>query len=73
MKKDTIKNNFFKPKVQINLFGYKKYFNFFINLLNKKKLPSVILLTGPKGLGKSTFIYHFVNYILSINENHKYN
>ena len=30
------------------------------------------MLSGPKGSGKSTFVYHFINYLLSTNENNKY-
>ena len=30
------------------------------------------MLSGHKGLGKATFAYHFINYLLSINEKDKY-
>ena len=62
----------FAPKEQLFLFGYRHYFETFIKLFNKKKLPNAILLSGPKGLGKSTFAYHFINYLLSHNSEHKY-
>ena len=61
------------PKNQTSLFGYNKNFLKFINLYNEKKLPNKILLSGPKGIGKSTFAYHLVNYIFSKNEDSKYN
>jgi len=61
-----------KPKEQINLYGYKKYFKTFVKLYNNKKLPNVILLSGLKGLGKATFAYHFINYLLSNDEDHSY-
>ena len=35
-------------------------------------LPTKILLSGDKGLGKSTLAFHLVNYILSINEENPY-
>ena len=35
-------------------------------------LPNKILLTGQSGLGKSTFAYHFINYLLSIDEDYSY-
>ena len=35
-------------------------------------MPTKILLTGKKGLGKSTMAYHIINYILSNNEDFKY-
>ena len=61
-----------RPKNQLNLYGYENHFNFFINIIKKGKLPNVTLLSGQKGLGKSTFIYHLANYILSINEKSSY-
>ena len=61
------------PINQLNLYGYELYFNLFIDLFNEAKVPNVILLNGPKGLGKSTFVYHFINYIFSRNEDDKYN
>jgi DNA polymerase-3 subunit delta' len=36
-------------------------------------MPTKILLSGKKGLGKSTLAYHIINYILSNTENFKYN
>ena len=60
------------PKNQLSLYGYEAYFTFFVNLYRKNKLPNTILLSGPKGLGKATFAYHFINYILSYNELNKY-
>tara|TARA_B100000315_G_scaffold131777_1_gene121293 strand:+ start:250 stop:1227 length:978 start_codon:yes stop_codon:yes gene_type:complete len=61
-----------KPQCQLTLFGYKEYFNSFIQFINKKKIPNSILLTGLKGSGKSTFIYHIINYLLSMNEKNMY-
>ena len=59
-------------KSQLNLFGYDKLFNSFITLHKKNKLPNVMLLSGSKGSGKSTFAYHFINYLLSDNEESNY-
>ena len=59
-------------KSQLNLFGYDKLFNSFITLHKKNKLPNVMLLSGSKGLGKSTFAYHFINYLLSNKEEDNY-
>ena len=61
-----------QPIRQLNLYGYENYFDFFIKLFKKTEIPSTLLLSGSKGLGKSTFIYHFVNYLLSKNEENKY-
>ena len=56
------------PKQQLFLYGYKYYFESFVQLYKKNKLPNVVLLNGAKGLGKSTFVYHFINFLLSENE-----
>ena len=60
------------PKKQLSLFGYENYFKSFTKLSLKNKLPNTILLSGKKGSGKATFAYHFINYLLSINEKNKY-
>ena len=49
-----------------------KYFNEFINFYNKEIMPNKILLSGKKGVGKSTLAYHIINCILSENEDFKY-
>ena len=38
----------------IRLFGMKVFFNEITNLYKLKKMPTKILLSGKKGLGKST-------------------
>ena len=62
----------FKASENIRLFGMNFFFNEITNLYNSKKMPTKILLSGKKGLGKSTLAYHIVNYILSENEEYKY-
>ena len=69
-KEDSIE--IIQPIYQPNLFGYDHYFNLFSNLYEKNKLPSAILLNGQKGIGKATFAYHFINYLLSKNEENPY-
>ena len=54
------------------LFGLNLFFNEIINLYNEKKMPNKILLSGKKGIGKSTLAYHLINYILSQGEDYKY-
>ena len=61
-----------KPINQLSLFGYESYFEFFDKLYRKNKLPNSMLLSGQKGLGKSTFAYHFINHLLSKDENYIY-
>ena len=60
------------PINQTRLFSLDNYLLEFIELYKKKKLPTKILLSGDKGLGKSTLAFHLVNYILSMNEEHPY-
>lgn len=57
---------------QLKLFGYNDFFNNFIKMKENNSLPNSILLSGSKGIGKSTFAYHFINYVLSNNENDSY-
>lgn len=58
---------------QDQLFGITENFNELVNLYKKDRLPNKILLTGPKGIGKATLAFHFINYVLSINEDCAYN
>ena len=60
------------PVNQLSLYGHHFEFCNFINLYNNKKLPNKILLSGEKGIGKSTLAYHIINRILSIDEDFKY-
>tara|TARA_B100000579_G_scaffold55698_1_gene39418 strand:- start:465 stop:1403 length:939 start_codon:yes stop_codon:yes gene_type:complete len=61
------------PRNQEKLFGYDDLFKHFIELFEYKKLPNKIIISGPKGIGKSTFAYHFINYIFSKKEENSYN
>jgi DNA polymerase-3 subunit delta' len=63
---------YLKPSENIQLFGMNIFFNEIANLYNQKKMPNKILLSGKKGLGKSTLAYHIINYILSLDEDYKY-
>ena len=60
------------PSTQICLFAHELLLNNFIDVYNKNKLPNKIILSGEKGIGKSTLAYHLVNYILSKNEDFSY-
>ena len=63
----------FTSNNQTKLYAYDKIFLNFVNLHGKNKLPPKILFSGQKGIGKSTFAYHLINYIFSKNEDFKYN
>ena len=60
------------PKNQEKLLGFNNLFNHFVKLLENKKLPNKIMISGPKGIGKSTFAYHIINYIFSKYEKNSY-
>jgi DNA polymerase-3 subunit delta' len=60
------------PSNQLSLYGHHSEFCNFIDLYKNKKLPNKILLSGEKGIGKSTLAYHLINRILSFEEDHSY-
>jgi DNA polymerase-3 subunit delta' len=60
------------PANQLSLYGHHSEFCNFIDLYKNKKLPNKILLSGEKGIGKSTLAYHVINQILSFDEDHPY-
>ena len=61
-----------EPINQTKLYGLDKYFNELIRIYDEGKFPNKILLSGQKGIGKSTLAYHFINYVLTLNESYKY-
>ena len=54
--------NFFNPKDSSLLFGYSKEFALFKNFFLNNKLPNVLMLSGEKGIGKSTFVNHIMHF-----------
>ncbi len=54
------------------LIGHESLFKNLIKIYNSKKLPNAILLNGEKGIGKSLFAIHLMNYFLSQKEEYKY-
>ena len=62
--------SYFYPKNSLNLFGLGKDFNFLYSLYEQNDLPKVILLTGTKGIGKSTLLNHF---LISFFDKNNYN
>ena len=59
-------------KYQRFLYGHDDLFKNLISLFKKKKLPNKIIFKGSDGIGKATFIYHLINFILSNNEDEAY-
>ena len=43
------------PKNQEKLLGFNNLFNHFVKLLEDKKFPNKIMISGPKGIGKLEF------------------
>ena len=64
--------NDLNPINQTKLFGLDNYLNELIRLFKKEKYPNKILFSGQKGIGKCTLAFHFINYILTINQEHRY-
>lgn len=54
---------YFNPKKSHQLYGLSENFNFLKELFIKKKIPKVLMLSGKKGLGKFTLIYHLMHFI----------
>ena len=61
-----------KSSNQTFLYGHNNLFNELVRLNFQNKLPNKILLSGEKGIGKSTFAYHFINWIQSSSQANPY-
>ncbi len=55
----------FDPIRTTKLFFLKENFNFLKKLIFENKFPQVTLLTGEKGLGKSTLVFHLMHSIFN--------
>lgn len=64
--------NNLEPISQTKLYGLDNHFLELVRLFNLKIFPNKILLSGQKGIGKSTLAYHFINYVLTENEDFSY-
>ena len=60
-------------KFQRFLYGHDDLFINLTSLFEKKKLPNKVIFSGSDGVGKATFIYHLINFILSNKEDYSYN
>lgn len=61
-----------EPSNQPNLFGLEDHLLELIRLYNNDIYPNKLLLSGQKGIGKSTLAYHFVNFVLTKGEDFHY-
>ena len=64
--------NNLKPINQTKLYGLNKYFDELTRFYKKGINPNKILFSGQKGIGKSTLAFHFINYVLTLDGDHKY-
>ena len=53
--------------------GFNQSFDELIDIYKKNIFPNKILFSGKKGIGKTTFAYHLINYFFSLEEDNKYN
>ena len=60
-------------KYQRFLYGHDDLFQNLASLYKKQKLPNKVIFSGSDGIGKATFIYHLINFILSDKEDDPYN
>ncbi len=65
--------NINNPFQSIKLISMNKYFNEMVQLYDTGSFPKVLLLSGKKGIGKFTLVFHFLNYIFSKKDNLNYN
>ena len=56
------------PLTQIKLLSFKDNFKKLVNLSLRNKLPNKLIFSGNKGIGKSTFAFHLINYLFSQDE-----
>ena len=61
------------PSTQIKLLSFKDNFKELVNLSLGNKLPNKLIFSGNKGIGKSTFALHLINYLFSQHEEGSYN
>ena len=61
-----------EPSSQLNLYAIGNYLLDLSKLYFNNKFPNKILLSGEKGIGKSTLAYHLINFILSKDEEFSY-
>ena len=52
----------FDPKKTTKLFGLENEFNFLKKMISSDKFPKTLMLTGNRGVGKSTMISHLMHY-----------
>ena len=51
----------FNPRKSLKLIGHKENFDFLNSMIQKDKLPQSLLVSGDKGIGKSTLVFHLLH------------
>ena len=64
--------SYLEPINQTKLYGLEKYFAELVRFYKNGNYPNKILFSGQKGIGKATLAFHFINYVLTINDEKKY-
>lgn len=64
--------SYLEPINQTKLYGLEKYFTELVRFYKNGHYPNKILFSGQKGIGKATLAFHFINYVLTIDEEKKY-
>jgi DNA polymerase-3 subunit delta' len=64
--------NYLEPINQTKLYGLEKYFTELVRFYKNGNYPNKILFSGQKSIGKATLAFHFINYVLTIEEEKKY-
>ena len=60
-------NEKYNTEISSHLFALDDHLVNLINLYKDNKFPKVLMLSGEKGIGKYTLIFHLINYFLSQN------
>jgi DNA polymerase-3 subunit delta' len=64
--------SYLEPINQTKLYGLEKYFTELVRFYKNGNYPNKILFSGQKGIGKATLAFHFINYVLTMNDEKKY-
>jgi DNA polymerase-3 subunit delta' len=64
--------SYLEPINQTKLYGLEKYFDELFRFYKNGNYPNKILFSGQKGIGKATLAFHFINYVLTMNDEKKY-
>jgi DNA polymerase-3 subunit delta' len=64
--------SYLEPINQTKLYGLEKYFDELVKFYINGNYPNKILFSGQKGIGKATLAFHFINYVLTMNDEKKY-